>query len=78
MLYKDYWINRRLRYLKDAGILWKTPVDCPTDSDGTKLWTTALRSELGEQGLKTLQDGEFDCGVRTHFAMCKNGHRHDL
>ena len=71
ILYKDYWF-RKLKAYQDAGVLVKSGVLCP--QDGLELWSTITGDDV--RGI--LKDGRRVLEISQTFAICANGHRHEL
>jgi len=68
MPYKDYWFDK-LKAYRDAGELVRSGVKCPQDAN--ELWVLGKpQSGLSKSGNKV--------ELVTNFAICRDGHRHDL
>jgi len=66
--YKDYWFDK-LKVYRDAGLLIKSGVKCPEDVE--ELWV------LGSPSNSIVKDDN-KVVMPINFAICRNGHRHDL
>ena len=66
--YRAYWQAKIQEYI-DAGLAFPSGVQCPQDGEELLVFGK-LKTGLAFDGDKPI--------MRTQFAICPNGHRHDL